>query len=239
MTGPDTIFEGEFGLLQSVTGPFELPDRAWRSTDLMIKRYPAQVYTQTAIEAAILLSSRVETEDIKRVDVSTFKRAADSARDQHCWAPATRETADHSLPYVVSAALKDGDLTPLQFDPAHLSDTRLFDLMQKVAIHEDPDLSRQFPSALPARLKIECYSGKVEEADVLVPFGHPKRPMDRASVEAKFLALSTPTVGAAAAGDLLNGLRHFEHLDDLSPIAEILGAGAANWKPRQELNVGK
>ncbi len=239
MTGPDAIFEGEFGLLQSITGPFELPPQAWRSNDLLIKRYPAQVFTQAAIEAAILLSPRVESRDIKSVDVSTFKRAADSANDPHCWAPATRETADHSLPYVISAALIDGDLTPIQFDTAHLSDPTVFELMQKVAIHEDPNLSREFPSALPARLRIECYSGRVEEVEILVPFGHPNRPMDRSAVEAKFSALSTPAIGAAAAADLLNALRHFERLDDLAPIAEILGAGAANWTARRELNVGK
>ena len=239
MTGPDSIFEGEFGLLQSVTGPFELPEQTWRSRDVMIKRYPAQVFTQTAIEAAISLSVRVDKRDIKTVDVATFKRAADAAGDPHYWTPTTRETADHSLPYVISAALNDGNLTPLQFDSAHLNDPVLFALMRKVSVHEDPELSRQFPMAMPARLRIECYSGQVEQAEVAIPFGHPARPMDTAAVDAKFMALAAPAVGDQAAHDLLDRLGRLESLDDLSPIAEILGAGAVARNTRHEYNVAK
>ena len=43
------------------------------------------------------------------------------------WDPRTRETADHSLPYMLAVALTDGRITPASFEPAALPRSRACD----------------------------------------------------------------------------------------------------------------
>jgi len=57
------------------------------------------------------------------------------------WHPTTRETADHSLPYLVAASLLDGEITDRQFTPQRLADPNLLDLVQRVEVHRNAELS--------------------------------------------------------------------------------------------------
>ncbi|MFY1005240.1 hypothetical protein ACNF5F_27915, partial [Escherichia coli] len=75
--------------------------------DVLVKPYPAQGHTITAVESAIRLSKRIpDRNQIERVLVATTQfgyRFTGSEREM--WAPATKESADHSMPYVVARAL--------------------------------------------------------------------------------------------------------------------------------------
>ena len=58
-------------------------------------------------------------ERIRSVLVESHDAAVDIiGSEPEKWRPTSRETADHSLPYIVGAALADGMMTPAQFDAA-------------------------------------------------------------------------------------------------------------------------
>ena len=54
------------------------------------------------------------------------------------WRPETRETADHSIPFVVACALHFGSVVPAHFEDETMRAPELIDLMQKIAVEEDP-----------------------------------------------------------------------------------------------------
>jgi len=67
------------------------------------------IHGQSAVWTALEIRERFQIEDVATVRIYTYRTAFNlMANDPSRWAPATRETADHSLPFVVSAALLDG-----------------------------------------------------------------------------------------------------------------------------------
>src|SRR3989475_7100881 len=83
-----------------------------------IKFWPAEYHSQSAIEAALKLRPQVENfGQIESVLVESHDAAVDIIGSElEKWHPTSRETADHSLPYIVAVALADGEVTARQFD---------------------------------------------------------------------------------------------------------------------------
>src|SRR5207249_9819583 len=84
-----------------------------------IKYWPAEYHSQSAIEAA--LSLREEASDlaeVKSVTIESHDASVDIiGSEAEKWRPATRETADDSLPYITAIALIDGEVMNQQFGP--------------------------------------------------------------------------------------------------------------------------
>jgi 2-methylcitrate dehydratase len=106
------------------------------------------------------------------------------------WKPTTRETADHSMPYVVAAVLIDGAYTDAIFEPERFGDGRTLELMQKITITEDAEFNRRYPASLPCRMTITLKNGRQRTAELSNPIGHHDRPMSDAQVVEKFKGLA-------------------------------------------------
>jgi 2-methylcitrate dehydratase len=187
-------------------------------TRTIIKRYPAQIYTQAAAEAAIDLSARIGSVD--EIAVATLyghrNVAAGVQGSGAAYTPETREAADHSTPFVVAMALRDGDLTPASYEGEPWRSEELLDLMRRIDLVIDPELDAAFDTEgkIGCRLVVEMIDGTVHGASVDQPKGHPERPLSRESLIAKLADL----IGAARAEDLLattEGLPSQNHIDDL------------------------
>src|SRR5438105_3851208 len=120
LTGPAPIFEGASGLFQQVTGPGNIDvgsfggrDNQFRLHKCSLKPYPAVIYTQTAIVAAIEVAREAGALDrIAALEIATTRRGYQrTGSEPEKWSPKTRETADHSLPYITARAMFDGDVT--------------------------------------------------------------------------------------------------------------------------------
>ena len=78
LTGPSAVFEGRYGFFKVVSGPFELAElggngRPFRIMDVSMKRYPCGQFSQTAVDAAIALRSKIAgAEKIAEIHVDTF-----------------------------------------------------------------------------------------------------------------------------------------------------------------------
>jgi 2-methylcitrate dehydratase len=241
MTGPAPIFEGKVGIMNLLTGPFELPPLAgtkfqepnsknqvpghhspltthhspsFMITQTYIKFWPAEYHSQSAIDAALQL--RPEVGDIRQVsaiDIHTFDAAVDIiANEPEKWRPTTRETADHSLPYCTVVALADGEVTLAQFDPKRFSDPALLELVAKVKVHRDLALSARYPNGIPNRLTVTLANGRTVTKEVEFPRGHAHNPMTDAEVEKKFRLLVEPRYGKERAGRILAACWELEKL---------------------------
>src|SRR5215475_1888824 len=115
MTGPGNPFEGRDGLWQhlEIVPPkwehFASRTKPFRITATSFKAYPSVIHTQGPIGLVLELRRQVGTAEIESVHVTTYSEAIRrTATETEKWDPETRETADHSIPYLVAAALQDG-----------------------------------------------------------------------------------------------------------------------------------
>lgn len=191
MTGPEKSISGNHGL-EALAGPFTLAPfaeqgRTFRIMETTLKCFPSEGHSLSPITAALELSRQVAAADIESVTVHTYHFAWDViGREPEKWRPANRESADHSMPYVVAAALIDGKFDDDVFADARLHDPRLRQLMDRISVKEDPELTRRFGERLPCRIEIVTRNGERKVAATDYPLGHYRNPMPDAGIEAKF-----------------------------------------------------
>ncbi|MGB2666616.1 MAG: hypothetical protein WAK48_21615 [Candidatus Acidiferrum sp.] len=73
----------------------------------------------------------------------------------------TKEQADHSLPYLISVALLDGQVMPVQYSLERINRRDVQDLLNRVSIHPLAEFSKRFPNEMPCRLTITFADGRV------------------------------------------------------------------------------
>jgi 2-methylcitrate dehydratase len=234
MTGPAPIFEGDLGFMKLVTRePFAVApmgaeydaDAPFKITDTYIKFWPAEYHSQSAIDAALRL--RREIGDVSRVagvDIYTFEASYNIiGKYAEAWAPKTRETADHSLPYCTAVALLDGEVTLRQFDPERFTAPDVLQLLTKVKVHLDDALTPRYPRGIPNRIVVTLTDGTRLTQEVEFPRGHAGNPMTDAEVEAKFRALVEPRYGTKTAGAVLERCWRFNEVTNVTNVLGLLG----------------
>jgi 2-methylcitrate dehydratase len=115
------------------------------------------------------------------------------------WDPQTRETADHSLPYIFSRALQDGTITLDTFALEKVRDPAIRVLMNRVRVEEDPAITAEWPGAIQAKLDAVDRSGKTYHLHVKTIRGHESDPLTPEQIERKFLGLVEPALGREGA----------------------------------------
>ena len=122
------------------------------------------------------------------------------------WHPISRETADHSLPYIVAAAVLDGYIRTDSFDPGRVRDpARQRFLSDKVKVSAAPELGtlaggklKRAQAGYLSRVEIETTDGTVVQGDA-APFpGHPKNPYSDRDLAEKLWENMRPIAGPAA-----------------------------------------
>jgi len=210
------------------------PGRALsRVTETYFKRWPVGSLAQSAIQAA--LAARVQVGDaaqIKQVRVFAEEGAYDHLvrirKDP--WAPISRETADHSLPYIVAAAVLNGVIHTESFSPARVRDPALRRfLADKVTVTSAPELGKLADGKLKraqagylARAEIETTDGKIVHGAAAPSPGHPKHPFTDADLAAKLRENVEPFAGAARTQALLQLLSTLEGTRNVRELATLL-----------------
>ncbi|MEK6790500.1 MAG: MmgE/PrpD family protein [Deltaproteobacteria bacterium] len=235
MTGPAPVFEGEFGFMRLISGPLNI-DRfggeggaPFRILDSCIKYYPVEYHAQSAVGAAIALAGRIQdAAEIESITVHTFNAAYDIiGSGQEKWSPKTRETADHSLPFCVAAALMDGKVNLDTFTDERIRDEALLQLCAKIKVVKDPALNALYPDAMPNRIEVRPKSGQTFSSEQVYPKGHPKNPLTDAEVEGKFLSLVAGRITDTGARQLLDMLWALEELDNVGELTRLLSDAEA------------
>lgn len=152
-----------------------------------IKKYPVEYHAQSSVDMALALSSRLESAEPKRITVETYEAARSILADPEKWHPRNRETADHSLPFIVASALSTGDFWLNSY--SLVGDQRVKELMQRVEVVENEEYTRHYADTLPTRITVEFPGGQIAE-EMEVPNGHWKHPMTDEEVASKFARLT-------------------------------------------------
>jgi 2-methylcitrate dehydratase len=230
MTGPAPIFEGEMGFWKQVSGPFQLDvstfggnGNPFRIDEAIIKYFPAEIHSQTAIWAA--LEARKEISgigEIEKVEIGSHEAGFRIiGKDAEKWDPQTRETADHSIPYIVAAALMDGKISDETFKKKRFRDPRTLAFLKKISVTENPELTSLYPKAIPNELKITLKGGRVIRKRVIYPKGHPQNMLSEEEIEEKFRMLAGRYLDKKKMQGILDCVRGLEKLPDIGKLMKL------------------
>lgn len=223
-TGPGAVFEGEGGLWEIIgRHDWPMPEGRFWISETHIKGLPVCYHGQSAVYAALELRDRVMLNDVESIHVNAYKASvAMMGKDANRWAPTTHETADHSMPFCVVSALRDGEFNDRTFSHERLHDPLMLGLMAKVKVDEDPRHTAAYPEAAPGRVSVRMKDGKVHDSEVMYPKGHARNPMTDAEVIAKFNNMTGARLSAAKQKQVLDFIENMEKASDVSPLLALL-----------------
>jgi 2-methylcitrate dehydratase len=216
-TSPAPIYEGEDGVIAwlldgpeaayqvPLPGPGE-PRRAILST--YTKEHSAEYQAQAFIDLARRLRLRTGgTGHVHQVTIYTSHHThhviGTGAGDPEKFDPtASRETLDHSLPYIFAVALEDGTWHhETSYTPERAGRPETVALWRKIRTEEGPEWTKRYLAgeAFGGRVVVEMDDGTVLEDEIDVADAHPlgARPFARPQYVAKFRELAAGVVPAA------------------------------------------
>lgn len=231
ITGPLEVFEGNKGLMDAITGRFELD---WSRENLeavrraSVKKYNAEFHSQSALEGVLELRTahHVDPQEIESVHIDIFDVAyhiIGGGEEGDKQQVRTKEEADHSLPYMVAVALLDGDVSPAQYLPERITRADVQDLLRKVTIQPDESLSKRFPAEMPCRIRITLRDGRTMNIEKQDYEGFYTRPMSWEQAAAKFERLAAPYTTASQRQAIEEAVTHLE-TKTVEQLTALLGA---------------
>lgn len=231
VSGPVHVLEGKEGLFEVLNSVEWRADELTRKLgeDYMITRcgykaFPTEALTHQPISAAIQIcrEQNLKAEDIEAIHVETTKRGADILSDPSKFDPQTKETADHSLPYVIAAAVADGSVFPDSFEENKLFDPRIRMLLKKIKVSADPEIDALFPKVKRARVHITDREGRTFMAEVDHAKGSPQNPMTDQEVEEKFMSNATHTLTAERCRQIIDATWRFSDMRNVREYCKLL-----------------
>ena len=231
MEGPHLPFEGKAGWCDHVARKrFTLDTMGGNGTrfkimDTQIKMRSSMGNTIPCILAAEKIAPIKSGKDIKKITVEIYEYArAEGAGGQHHWNPETRETADHSIPYITAVTLLDGTVTPRSFNDAHLWNPELRELLPKIEVVENPEFTKAFdrvPVQHRARVTVETQSGEKLVGETGGDPDDPAMPKSDAQIEGKFRGLTEDYLGSKRVTAILDRLWHLEDMKSVASIPSL------------------
>jgi 2-methylcitrate dehydratase len=201
MTGPDRPFEGKHGLWDLITRPFELEPLPtargpYRSPDVQLKAWPVEYNAQLPVWAARELRSKIDWQEITEIEIGTYTFAyTEIGSEPEKWDPKSRETADHSMPYIFAKVLVDGAISVAAFEESAYRDPAIRPLMNKIHIHLDDEVNSLYPNVVSMKVKATTKNSRTISIFPRDPLGHTNNPMRDQDVRDKFTRTVEPVYG--------------------------------------------
>lgn len=192
LTGPSAVFDGKSGF-KEIVGPFELAEDCRVSYHLLnthLKAFPVCYHGQSAVDAAKSIAGKVAPQDIRSVLVETYDVAFQMmANDPSRWEPKNRETADHSIPFVVGTVLATKTLRPSDYSEKRFGDSDFRAFMKKIKVRPSVQFTTAYPRQTRSRVTIESVDGEAFASEIIQPKGHVENPMSDDELNDKVLDL--------------------------------------------------
>jgi 2-methylcitrate dehydratase len=219
ITGPEEVFEGNKGFMDAIAGRFHID---WAREDLervtrtILKKFNAEVHSQSATEGILELQREhgFRPDEIEGIEIETFDVAFNiigGGEEGSKTDVRTKEEADHSLPYIVSVALLDGNVMPEQYRPDRIVREDVQRLLRKVVVRPKEEYSRRFPREMPCRIVVHLRGGRIVEKEKRDYEGFHTRPMSWGAATRKFDTLAAPYAGAALRKRIAATVRDIEN----------------------------
>ncbi len=253
---PAPVYEGEDGVIAwllsgpeaAYTVPLPAPGEPKRAIlQTYTKEHSAEYQAQALIDLARRLHPSVgDTARIEKVVIRTshhthYVIGSGSGDPQKYDPAASRETLDHSLPYIFAVALQDGTWHHVRsYAPERAARPDTVALWRKISTAEDPEWTRRYHDPDPdkrafgGRVEITLAGGSMICDEIAVADAHPAgaRPFAREQYIAKFRTLAEGVIDPGAQDRFLDAVTRLPDLSAAEVAALALpGIGQARERP--------
>ena len=229
ITGPPAVFEGNKGFMDSIAGKFSID---WKSEDLervtntIIKKYNAEIHSQSSIEGMIELKDQqgFTADKVEKIEIAIFDVAyhiIGGGEEGDKTIVRNKEEADHSLQYMVSAALLDGQVMPAQYESERIEADDIQSLLQKVKVSPKQEYSDRFPNEMPTKLIVYLKNGETHQIEKSDYEGFHTRPMSWDTIIQKFEGLAEPYTSSELREQIVEMTHNFEQ-HSVTELMELL-----------------
>ncbi|EGJ73226.1 putative 2-methylcitrate dehydratase [Streptomyces sp. Tu6071] len=257
-TSPSPIYEGEDGFLAWMLDGPEADYTVWLPEagearrgilDTYTKEHSAEYQAQALIDLARRMGEKIPLDRVASIVLHTSHHThnviGSGANDPQKYDPkASRETLDHSVPYIFAVALQDRAWHhERSYAPERAARPDTIALWQKITTVEDPEWTRRYHDPDPqqrafgARAVVTLDDGTVIEDELGVADAHPAgaRPFDRPAYQGKFRTLAENIVTPEAQDRFLGAAEHLAELsasdlDGLFPEVDTEAVAAYDAK---------
>lgn len=241
-TGPEHVVDGKEGLTHCFGPEWKMSvltgslGESWRITQCGMKAFPTEALTHTPISAVLDLVREhdLKPDQVETIRIRSLARAADILSDASKYDPRSKETADHSLPYVIAAALVDRQVTPLQFTPEKIMDPAIREQLRKVEVVGDPEIEKVFPALQRVIVTIRTTGGREFTKQLDFPKGDPRNPLSDREIEEKFSALAEGVLSGPAQRRVKDAVWQLEKLRSVSELMRLLKADVRQTATKRE-----
>jgi 2-methylcitrate dehydratase len=233
-SGPEHVIDGKEGLAHCMGPEWKLEileeglGDGFRITQCGMKAFPTEALTHAPISCTLDLIKQndLAPDDVEKVHIRSLARAADILADPTKYDPRTKETADHSLPYVIAAAVAERQVTPLQFTDEKIMDPTIRAQLNKVEVVADPEIEALFPELQRVIVTVRTTDGREFSRQIDYPKGDPRNPLTDEEIEEKFEALAEPIMPVEARDDLKDAVWNLEKVESITELMQLTRAGA-------------
>lgn len=230
ITGPSEVFEGNKGLMDTITGHFDLDwskENVERITQTIVKKYNAELHSQSTVEGVLELKEEYQFTgaDIQRIDIEIFDVAYNiigGGEEGEKITIYTKEEADHSLPYIVAVAILDNQVMPAQYLPERIVRQDVQTLLRRVFVRPVDEFSHRFPDQMPSSIRITLKDGRVLTRQKRDYEGFLTRPMRWERITEKFEQLSRRRVPLQLQREIADAVVRLEAIP-VRELASLLG----------------
>jgi 2-methylcitrate dehydratase len=172
----------------------------------------------------IVKTQNLQPEDVEKIQIRSLARAADILSDPSKYDPRTKETADHSLPYVIAAALVERQVSPAQFTMEKIMDPKIREQLKKVEVLADPEIEKVFPALQRVIVQIQTKDGRSFHKQLDFPKGDPRNPLTDQEIEEKFSTLAEGVLSRPAQKRLKDAVWSLERVGSVSDLMALMEA---------------
>lgn len=236
ITGPQEIFEGNKGFKESIAGNFQIDwdkENIGRVTSTIIKKFNAEIHSQSTLEGLqdLMVKYQFNINEIESIILNTFDVAYNiigGGEEGYKKNITTKEEADHSLPYMMSVLLLDGNVLPAQYLPDRILKPDVQQLLQKVHVQKKKEYSDFFPGKMACDISILFKNGTTLQTQKNDYEGFYTRPASWDFIIEKFHHLAAPFTDKSLREDIISVVKNLEQyrIEGLMQLLEKVNSSA-------------
>ncbi|MFO8165158.1 MAG: MmgE/PrpD family protein [Thermodesulfobacteriota bacterium] len=222
-SGSSSIFEGEKGFLKATSHDYDLTfltdglGETFHTERNSLKYYASCGHTHSSIGAAlkVLEERKLDISAIQSITLYLYKGALDLLEEVEARTP---YLAKFNLPFCVATALIFGHVDIDDFTEEQIKNPRILELMGRVSLREELELTRLYPQKWPSQVEIVLTNGERYRGCCEYPKGDPENPLSEKELTGKFNKLCGDIITRDEKDRIIDLALNLETIDDVTNI---------------------
>lgn len=226
-TGPQKVFEGEFGLWRThlgfVEGLFEAFSdlgKVWRTPEITFKLYQCCHFLQSFIECILKIKTQnnFSPDDIERIECRVGQRGKMIVcePEEEKKRPTTEYGMSFSLPFIIAMTILEGKISPAEINVSQMKRPEVIALIDKVYYVVDESVPT--PGHLSGWVKVYLQNGQEFTHYQKFERGSKENPININDVMEKFRQCAEIGLSKERTDELLIKINNFANLSGIDEI---------------------